>query len=336
VLASLANSVALVDEDGRIVTCNPIFRNTFGGEAGQDIRDLGLSALAGPAVLPLEVRTGGKVFVASGRRLEGEWGGPASVIVLTDVTDLRRLQDEAGRREALAKIGSAVASINHEIMNVLTPVTMYLDAARRQCRTEEAKKALGAAQSRLAELKRLGDELRDYYREPELSPTAIRLADVVASCLGDLRVTAGDGWSPPRLNGLDLTLRADPQKLKQVLLNVLKNAWEAMAEASRRDWSVRARREDGRAVIEVRDSGAGLDPTAADRAFEPFYSTKKGSGAGLGLAIARRITEAHGGEIAVSGSDGPGAIATIAWPLTSDAGEGEGPVTRAADAEASC
>ena len=89
-------------------------------------------------------------------------------------------------------------------MNVLTPVTMYLDAAWRRCSTREVRKALASAQSRLAELRRLGEELKDYYREPELSPTAIRLADVVASCLGDLRASAGGGWSPPELEGLDL------------------------------------------------------------------------------------------------------------------------------------
>jgi len=324
VLASLANSVALVDADGRIVTCNPIFRRTFGGEVGSDIRDLGLSALVGPAKLPVEVRTGGGAYIASGRRLEGEWGGPASLIVLTDVTELRRLQDEAGRREALAKIGSAVATINHEIMNVLSPVTMYLDAARRQCGTAEAKGALSSAQSRLAELRRLGDELRDYYLEPRLSPVAIRLADVVASCLRDLGTVAGDGWSPPELDGLDLTLRADPQKAKQVFLNILKNAWEAMAEAGRVAWSVSAHADGRYAIVAVRDSGPGIPPPLADRLFEPFFSTKKGStnkggGSGLGLAIARRIVEAHGGEIELSGEDDGGATARISWPLAPDA-----------------
>jgi signal transduction histidine kinase len=319
VLASLANSVALVDEEGRVVTCNPIFRSTFGGDAGVNIADLGLSVLIGPVSLPVEVHTGGRVFIASGRRLEGDWGGPASVIVLTDVTELHRLQDEAGRRKALAKIGAAVASVSHEVMNVLAPVTIYLDVARRHCATEEATKALGSAQSRLAELTRLTDELRDYYREPRLSSIAIRLADAVASCLSDLKATAGGGWSPPGLGGLGVTLRADPQKLKQTLMNVLKNAWEAMAETDRKEWSVRSRVEDGRAFIEVRDTGTGLSAEEAGKAFEPFYSTKPRRGAGLGLAIAQRIAEAHGAKITIAGEPGSGATVTIAWPLADGA-----------------
>ena len=313
-----------MDADGLIITFNPIFRHTFGGEVGWDIRDLGLSALVNPARLPVEVHTEGGVYIASGRRLEGKWGGPRSLIVLTDVTELRRLQDEAGRREALAKIGTAVATINHEIMNVLFPVTMYLDAARRQCGTEEAKTSLASAQTRLAEIRRLGDELRDYYREPRLSPVLIRLADIVASCLHDIEAVAGDKWSPPELDGLDLTVRADPQKAKQALHNILKNAWEAMAGTGRVAWSISARSEGERGIIEVRDSGPGIPPSLAGRLFEPFFSTKKGStkeggGTGLGLAIAKRIVEAHGGEIALAGEASGGATATISWPLAPDA-----------------
>ncbi len=325
ILESLANSVALVDGEGRIVTCNPIFRRTFGGDKGWNIGDLGLSALVRPAALPREIRVGQRIFVASGRAIEGAEPAGMSVIVLTEVTDLRRLQDEANRREALARIGAAVASINHEIGNVLAPVGIYLDRARRLLRSEEAKDVLASVQTRLGELGRLGRELRDYYRDPVLSPTAVSLADVVESCLVDLQAVAGDGWSPPESEGLDLMLRADPQKLKQALLNVLKNAWEAMPKIDRKDWSVRARAEDGRAVIEVRDSGVGLAPDIAEHAFEPFFTRGKSRGVGLGLSIVERIADAHGAEVRLDGGEGRGAKVTLVWPLARD---GESPGAR--------
>lgn len=226
---------------------------------------------------------------------------------------------DPSRAEPGAPTGEVLASLNHEVMNVLAPVTMFLDVARRGCSGAEAAKAIDSAQSRLRELTRLGDELRDYYREPKLSPVAISLADAVASCLAELAAAADDGWSPPELVGLDVKLRADPQKLKKVLLSVLENAREAMADVERKAWSVRASVADGRARIEVRDSGVGLAPEEAAKAFDLFRSTKPRSGAGLGLAVARRIAEAHGGEITMSGEPGRGATVMIAWPLADSA-----------------
>ena len=119
---------------------------------------------------------------------------------------------------------------------------------------------------------------------------------------------------PPESSGLELSINADPQKAKQVFLNVLKNAWEAMSGSEVRKWSVTARAENGRVAAEIRDSGPGIAPEHIKRLFEPFFTTKRERGTGLGLAISRRIVEAHGGELSAESRPGEGACFRLLWP----------------------
>jgi signal transduction histidine kinase len=171
------------------------------------------------------------------------------------------------------------------------------------------------AGERVAAMERLVRELREFYREPQLAPRRVRLRDVVESALTDVRTAAGAAWEAPELSGLDLEVSADLQKIRQVFLNLVKNAWEAMPDGSARRWSVSARVEGTRAAIVVRDSGTGIPPEYLERLFQPFFTTKRERGTGLGLVIVKRIAEAHGAEIAVESAAGQGTAFTLRWPL---------------------
>jgi signal transduction histidine kinase len=321
IFESMSDAVAVVDRGGRVVSCNPAFRNRFSSAVGDDLGDIGLASVIREATpRPFELETDQGLFLVSTRPLEGASQAGKRVVVLVDVTELRRLQEADHRRKALAELGATISSINHEIGNIVSPLNHYIASARKLAPPDEVREHLDAAAERLRVLQSLSSEMREYYREPTLSPCRVPLAELVESALADVRATAGRTWSAPRTAGLDFDLIADMQKMKQVLVNVTKNAWEAMADSPRREWSVSAERIDGVATISVTDSGPGIPPEKLERLFEPFYTTKKERGTGLGLAIARRIVEAHGAEIDVESTPGESTTVTITWPLDQGGG----------------
>ncbi len=109
------------------------------------------------------------------------------------------------------------------------------------------------------------------------------------------------------------TVMADPERLQQLLLNLLLNAEDAMPKGG--SIRVRVGRKDGLARIEIEDTGTGIAPEHVDRVFEPFFTTKgAGDGSGLGLALCRGIAEDHGGRIDVRSVQGEGTTFVVVLP----------------------
>ena len=319
VFESMTNGVALIDVGGGVKDHNPAFEQAFGPCRGKTLEQVGfpVSAIAMVNSGPREINTSRGTYLVNTRSLGKDTNGASILLVLTDITDLRRLQDADRKRAALAEIGTAISSINHEVGNILSPVGYYLNRAEKLSEPGEVKKAIATIRQRMEMLNDLSRDLRDYYKEPSLSPRSVLLKSVVESVLADLAGTVEDGWSPPVLQGLDVNLQADPQRLKQVMHNVLKNAWEAMNESTAKSWSVTAAISAPAASVTVADAGCGITPEALPHIFEPFFTTKKERGTGLGLAIVKRITEAHGGDIAVDSTPGRGTTVTLTWPMAS-------------------
>ncbi len=316
VFESMTNAVAVLEPDGRVHSCNPAFEKMFAISAGGDA-DLPwlTSASIDADSAPCEIETEQGTFLVSARPLEGEGPAGRRVVVLVDVTELRRLQEADRRRKALAELGATISSINHEIGNIISPLNHYIGRARATASPEEIRECLDASAERLRVLQSLSSELREYYREPVLSPCVVPLVELVESALADVRAPASERWVAPQMEDLDFEITADMQKMKQVLVNLTKNAWEAMGDSPAPRWSVSAELVNGIANIRIVDSGPGIPPEKLGRLFEPFYTTKKERGTGLGLAIARRIIEAHGARIDIHSELGKGTTATITWPL---------------------
>jgi signal transduction histidine kinase len=319
VFESMTNGVALVDGGGIIRDHNPAFEQAFGPCRGKTLEQAGFPVR--PSTImnsgPREVGTPKGTYLVNARSLGEGKDGASVLLVLTDITDLRRLQSADHRRASLAEIGAAISSINHEVGNILSPVGYYLNRAEKLCEPGDVKKAIVTIRQRMEMLNDLSRDLRDYYKEPSLSPKSVLLKNVVESVVADLAGTIETGWSPPEMQGLDVNLQADPQRLKQVLHNILKNAWEAMIETPVKRWAVSAAQSGENARILIADSGCGMEPQTIQHIFEPFFTTKKECGTGLGLAIVKRITEAHGAEIAVESELGKGTSLALTWPLAS-------------------
>jgi signal transduction histidine kinase len=239
------------------------------------------------------------------------------------------LRSRLERAERLAIAGELAASVAHEIKNPLAAVRGYAEllsgqaghvSAEHRARFEKAVRIIreesDRIDARVAELLSLG-------RAPRGEKGAGPL-DVSRIVLEAVAVAEGEPDFPTLVPRLDPALRAvgDEDALRGVLLNLLKNAAEAMQEARDGRIEVVARGEEGRVVIEVRDEGKGLDAVDHERLFRPFYTTKAG-GTGLGLAISRSAIESAGGRLGLlPRADRPGAVARVELPV---APEGPGP-----------
>jgi two-component system, NtrC family, sensor histidine kinase HydH len=237
--------------------------------------------------------------------------------LVADVTEQVRLRERLSEAERLAAAGELAAGVAHEIRNPLAAIvnaTTLLDA-REQLTAEERASTLDAVRK---EARRLNRILSDFLifarpREPKLLPGDLR--EVVE------HVTALIRDDPARARLVELVTRVepalplvafDPDQLTQVLLNVALNGIEAMGGCGR--LSLDVGRCNGEVVIAVADTGRGISLEERARVFEPFFSKKPG-GTGLGLTIARRIVDAHGGHIDLESTPGQGTRFTIALPL---------------------
>ncbi len=218
------------------------------------------------------------------------------------------------RKEWLKLLGRFTSSIAHEIKNPLTGIAagvQYL-AKRLQPGITEAD-TVDFILAEIARLNRIVDDLYKIARPPQLVLRKTSINEVITKslfCVSEdivrkrLRVEQKLQQDIPAFD-------ADPERLQQVLINIIKNAIEASPENGKIDISTHL--ADGHISVNIKDSGPGVSDRDKTRIFEPFYSTKKG-GTGLGLCISQAIVEEHGGKIRVESPLEGGASFTVGLP----------------------
>jgi PAS domain S-box-containing protein len=225
-----------------------------------------------------------------------------------DVTDEIALADRTRQAEKLAAVGTLAAGLAHEIRNPLNGALLHVTFLERgllragaEPETLEALRVVGGEIDRLSQLV---SEFLDFARPQPLTrqPVAVQTVCERAAQLVEADATAAHVTVIRDLPRADLVVDADAAKLEQVLLNLVRNAIEAMAPIGGGEVVIRARRTPLHAILEVEDHGPGLQNAHAP-IFDAFYSTKP-NGTGLGLAIVHRIINDHGGTIAVESEPG--------------------------------
>jgi len=234
-----------------------------------------------------------------------------------------RARTEALSNERLAAIGKMAAHVTHEIRNPLSSIGLNVELLEEELAASPtvdpgARSLLSAISREVGRLEQLSEEYLRVARLPSPRMEAEDVAALVrevaaftkiemerAQCVVTVTVD-GDakGKVPPAL--------FDEAQLRQALLNLLRNAREAMPNGGVIDAGVRA--EGMSVVVTVDDRGSGISEDVRARIFDPFFSTK-GEGTGLGLAITRQIVEAHGGTISCAPRDGGGTSFRIALPI---------------------
>lgn len=244
-------------------------------------------------------------------------GAPSSArIVLRDVSEVRRLQDQLRHSQKLEVIGALVGGVAHDFNNVLGGILGYASLLRAHLRdvptalryveTIERSAVRGAElTSRLLAVSRR----RPARREP------VELNSLVEETLELLSHTFHKNVRFE--TRLDLRLRslmADASQLQQIVLNLCVNARDAMAEGGTLRVSTRLDDREDRVTLSVADDGVGMEPSIIARLFEPFFSTKGEGGTGLGLSVVYGIVKSLGGDVRVQSAPGRGATFDISLP----------------------
>jgi len=244
-------------------------------------------------------------------------------VLLRDASDRLAQESLLFARKSVDSQQLASAALAHEISNPLGAVSPNLELAMEALGSgakdsrELAMEALGDARLGLAQASRVLEQFRGALGPTERAqgePEGTELSSVVAMAMR-LGQRLGGGRAQLRLEEAATPAVGLPSiQLLQVLLNLLKNATEAIPADTQGNIVVRiGTLDDGAAWIEVEDDGHGIDPHTRSRIFDPFFSTKA-SGSGLGLAISRSLIEAVGGELSLREGSGAGSCFRIILP----------------------
>jgi len=236
--------------------------------------------------------------------------------IVRDLTETKALQERIIQSERLAALGQVVAEISHEIKNPLMMIGGFASQLSRETSNEKAAAKLNVIVSEVARLEDLLNELRDLYLprtldKQEMDITGL-LSDVYELVKEDCRKK--NIRVDLRKSGGRAIVKGDRAKLEQVLLNLAKNAIEAMEGGG--NLLLSSLRKAKEVEVSIADDGSGIPEEHRDRIFSPFFTTKK-KGTGLGLSVSKRIVEDHPrGSLTFDSQQGKGTIFKVTMPLS--------------------
>jgi PAS domain S-box-containing protein len=247
----------------------------------------------------------------------GDDGEPALLFgVCTDMSQKRRLEQQLVQSGKLAAIGELAAGVAHEINNPLLAVLGLTEFLLLEAEPgSKAEERLKLIQQTGLEIKEIVRALLDFARESADELQIVSAHDVVHSTLDLVRRTnAHKGIEfVENYETEDATLMGNANQLKQLVLNLIANAREAMPNGG--VVGVEVRRDGPEVLIVVSDEGVGVPPELVGRIFEPFFTTRRGrGGTGLGLPVSLGIAETHGGTLTVATEPGQGSTFTVRLP----------------------
>jgi len=213
---------------------------------------------------------------------------------------IAQLEHERREQESLARLGEMSAVLAHEIRNPLGSMKGNLQLVMEKQVEEGIKERIQIVLENVQRIERLVKGLLDYAKEPQIQTRKLRLLDVVSSALDLAGLHEGENQVGGRIivvaleGAVDAMVEVGYEEMTRAFLNIIENAKEALQDKGK----IRISAEKGEREIKVlfEDSGSGIEPEVTDKLFQPFFTTKA-KGVGLGLAIAQKIINAHGGEV---------------------------------------
>ncbi len=273
---------------------------------------------------PLHVNVAAKAIRAPDGKLNG------SFVVITDVTQVKKLQGQLIQSQKMEAIGRLAGGVAHDFNNLLTVILGYIDLSMTELEKDDPLYdnfiQIDEAAKRAGKLTR---QLLAFSRKQVLRPVMIGLNEIVSNIEEMLhRLIGEDIIFTTRLDPNTGFIKADPGQIEQVLVNIAVNARDAMPNGGHLTIETRQMTlEDSHlgieadvppgnyAMVAITDTGVGMDRQTQSRIFEPFYTTKeKGHGTGLGLSMAYGIIKQSGGEIALYSEPGNGTCFKLYLP----------------------
>ena len=326
ILASMPSGVALLTREGRVKLINRQGAWIL-GHGHTDMVGMMLTELVPETAAFLSVRVGSydEITVQTADGLStpvgftssyfagGEGEQEGLIVVFQDLTEIKTLHAELVSKERFASIGRVVSGVAHEIRNPLFGISAIGQIFERDLKDPAHRELVSALLGETKRLNQLVEELLIYGRPMKLKreETDLRVLweEVLDLHRDELR------QRNIRVFG-DYAIRHpiayfDPFQIRQVFLNLLRNAMEAMPEGG--TISINMLLADNFLMFRVADTGAGIPKENVEHVFDLFFTTKP-KGTGLGLAICRKIMEDHGGDITVDSAEGKGTTVSISLP----------------------
>jgi PAS domain S-box-containing protein len=328
-------SITVTDLDGRIVDCNQATLRMHGYNSRAELvgknvqvliaqKDHEVATLNAKMTLMERVRTGlgytcitksGSEFPAefSISLVQDSTGRPtAFVSVWKDMTERNDVEDRLRKAERLAAIGETATMVAHDLRNPLqgiTGATDYIKAKLENTTDTDVAEILGVIDNCIEYSNKIVNDLLDYAREPRLDCKLTKLQTLVGEALGQIRIPPNIELT--KLVNQEVTVEVDKVPMQRALVNLIRNAIEAMPEGGK--LKIKGGGDSKSIELSISDTGPGIPDDVKVRMWKPLKTTKP-KGIGLGLAICKRLVEAHGGRIEVKSEVGVGATFTIILP----------------------
>ncbi|WP_034622014.1 sensor histidine kinase [Desulfovermiculus halophilus] len=240
--------------------------------------------------------------------------------------ELTRSREHLEQAEKMALVGKLAAGMAHTIRNPFTSIKMRLFSLSRSLDlSENDKEDFDVISGEITRIDNIVQNFLEFARPPKLKMQECRIQDIVQSALQLLKHRLQSHNVQVHFHpGKDIPLVwADPEQLKEALINLIINAYESMTGGGWIEITLKTRKTDESnqtAVIWIQDNGEGISAAIQDRVMQPFYTTKE-DGTGLGLSIVTRIVEEHGGSMQFVSRPGQGTTFEIALPAKEDSHE---------------
>ncbi len=314
-LEVLPGGVIVLDGEGIIRENNPAAEALL----GQPLLGIPWSEVIGRAFAP-RCDDGHEVSLTDGRRVNISTcplgAEPGQILLITDVTEMRMLQDRLTQQQRLASMGETAASLAHQIRTPLSCAMLYASNLKRPQMDDSQRRQVGEKIfSRLRHLEQLVDNMLVYARNGK-SGEEFFTADVLLADLQQV-LEAQLQSSHTRFHWEDETagqrLYGNRQMILSGLINLAVNAIQAMDKHG--ELQAQAAVDDaGRLQLSIIDNGPGIAPEMQSQLFDPFYTTRK-DGTGLGLAVVQAIARAHKGEVKLDSALGKGSVFSLHLPI---------------------
>lgn len=332
ILNNVDAAIVALDNNGRVIAINPPAAQLFGLEdalvwgcplpeifPGEEdgVRKVLERALrqretVRDLALLYEAPDGLRNLIVGTSLLTNQRGNMIGVVLTAkDITERRRLEERVQRQERLAALGQFVAGVAHEIRNPLTSISGYIQHWHRH--GEPTPQSLATVGREIMRLNAIVDKLLFFARPAEAKFQAYDLNVLVKQVIQFFREAQGSKAKLEVCLGSNLPLaRLDPEAMKQVLINIIYNSYQAMSDEGVLLVET-AVADEQYLLITVADTGVGISPENLPRIFDPFFTTRA-RGSGLGLALVHEIVQAHGGYIEVESQVGQGTTMSVYIP----------------------
>lgn len=236
--------------------------------------------------------------------------------------EIKETHEQLHSAEKLASIGQLAAGVAHEINNPLGSIMLYASMLKRKleksgCENQNTED-LALIMDEANRCKNIVSNLLNFARQGKLRVSTINVAEIVRGIISTLSINPENSGVSFSINEMteDGNIGGDGDQIKQVFINLLVNAIEAVDSCAKKEITVNIKRDEDFLTTEITDSGCGIPAENIAKIFTPFFTTKKmGKGTGLGLAITYGIVKMHKGDIRVKSVEGKGTTFTIKFPV---------------------